>query len=163
MNGKRKMLTAVVSVCAVLAVSTVIASSHVSDTPLFMYRMEQASSKMNFLPTAVNEFVYTAENGVTLGYNNPGNSGIPLEVTVGKTCEGTCIEPTCPHTCPNTCAGNPTCSSTCPDTCGATCDTCDSTCDTCDSTCIGNTCADTCPLTCETCEFPCTWIVICGP
>lgn len=163
MNGKRKMLATVVSVCAVLVVSTVIASSHVSSTPLYTVRMEQASSKMNFLPTAVNEFTYTAENGSTLNYEVPGSGGEPLEVTVGKTCEGTCVEPTCPHTCPHTCAGNPTCSNTCPDTCGATCDTCDSTCDTCDSTCIGNTCEDTCPFTCSTCEFPCTWVVICGP
>jgi hypothetical protein len=86
MNGNRKILVAVVSVCAVLVVSTVIASSQISNTPLFTFRMEQASSEMNFLPTVVNGFIYTTENGYTLN-SAAGNGGI-LEVTVGRTCEG---------------------------------------------------------------------------
>lgn len=156
MKGNRKMLITVASICAVLAATTVIASSQ-PHTPLYTVRMEQASHRMNFLPTAVNEFTYTAENRYTVHYAATGSGGI-CEVTVGKTCEGTCIEPTCPNTCPHTCAGNPTCSSTCPDTCSSTCDTCD-------STCIGDTCESTCEETCggpicDTLQVSC-WVIGC--
>lgn len=157
--NRRKILVAVVSVCAVLVANTVIASSQISNTPLFTFRMEQASNRMNFLPTAVNGFTYTTENGCTLN-NAVGHSGEPLEVTVGKTCEGTCVEPTCPNTCLHTCAGNPTCSNTCPNTCGSTCDTCEQTCDTCDDTCVGVTCPGTCLTMCIATCFPSC--LICG-
>lgn len=149
MSKKQKALVVVASVsCALLVASAVIASS-LPNTPLYTVRMEQASSRMNFLQTAVNGFTYTAENGYTVNYNAAGYCGdVPLEITVGRTCEGTCdIDPTCPNTCWSTC-DDPTCGDTCPNTCEATCDTCSQTCDTCPQTCIGPTCEDTCEAYC---------------
>ena len=137
MNRKQKVLVAVVSgVCISLVVSTVIASSLAAHAPLYTVRMEQASSKMNFLPTQVNTFTYVAENGYTLNYDIAGCEGIRGEPTTGRTCEGTCYDPTCPLTCWSTC-DDPTCGDTCPDTCPLTCYTCEKTCDTCPYTCIG--------------------------
>lgn len=148
---KRKhMLTVIVSgICVLLVASTVIAHSLTVDTPLYIVRMEQTSDKMHFLPTAVNKFTYTTEEGCTLDYEATGRYSGTLDVTSGRTCEGTCIEPTCPNTCWSTC-DDPTCSNTCPNTCGATCNTCSQTCDTCPQTCL-----DTCSATCESCYPPC--------
>lgn len=151
----KKMLVALISGVLVCAV-TVTASSSMPATPLYMVRMEQVSSTMNFLPTEVNGFTYAAEKGYTVDYDGSGYYGGTRDVTTGRTCEGTCIEPTCPHTCWSTCGGGSTCEGggstcgdTCPNTCGATCYTCDQTCDTCPNTCIGNTCNDSCtPPTC---------------
>ncbi len=159
------MFVAVISVVVVsFAIACVSASPWASTTPLYAIRMEQASSKMSFLPTAVNSFTYTTEKGCTLTHDSSGCcGGTLLEITSGRTCEGTCIEPTCENTCPNTCSGS-TCGSTCPNTCGATCDTCSSTCDTCDETCgAGSTCTYTCGIspTCGgftciiSCIYPC--------
>lgn len=62
------MVIAVISVAiASLVITYVAASTGTSYTPLYTFRMEQASSKMNFLPTEVNEFIYGAEKGHTLG------------------------------------------------------------------------------------------------
>ena len=140
--------------CAALATATTGIS-----TPLFTLRMEQASSGMNFLPTAVAQFMYVTEKGYTVvGLT----SAVPLDtLTAPPTCPQTCddltCEETCPHTCWNTCGL--TCSSTCPQTCdvtcGSTCYTCPGgyTCySTCPYTCGGN---PTCQKTCETCESPC--------
>lgn len=138
----KELSTVVIGAAALFALSTVIASSQGYTTPLYTVRMEQASSRMNFLPTAVNQFTYTAEKGYTVNYNAAGYCGAPLEITVGKTCDGTCdIDPTCPHTCRSTC-DDPTCGETCPDTCQLTCDTCYHTCalctfDTCFISCVG--------------------------
>jgi hypothetical protein len=35
---------------------------------LYTYRMEQASSSMNYLPTEMNEILYTAKRGYKLNY-----------------------------------------------------------------------------------------------
>ncbi len=140
-------IIAVVSAAVVsLAIACVSASPWTSNTPLYTYRMEQASSKMSFLPTQMSDFSYTAEKGHNLNYVCSGYCGAePLDITSGRTCEGTCIEPTCENTCPSTCAN--TCGATCGSTCGFTCDTCASTCDTCDETCDGGpTCYSTCGL-----------------
>ena len=158
-----------------LAVACVAATSQLSATPLYTVRMEQASSKMNFLPTAANEFMYTSEKGYTLSYDAAGwcgahflNTGDPTCPTnCPDTCNPTCDNPTCPVTCHETC--NPTCDNpTCPVTCGEThwktCSTCEETCEhtcplTCDDiTCLPTcssgftcleTCPDTCPVTCD--------------
>ncbi len=154
MSKKQKALVAVASVSCALLVASALAGSLTLNTPLYTFRMEQASSKMNFLPTIMNGFTYTTENGHTLNYDATGYCGMPLDVTSGKTCEGTCQgQETCQGY--NTC--DLTCWSTCPNTCGSTCpltcDTCDHTCGTCETcitcrvTCIGSTCWETC--------FPC--------
>ena len=60
-------LASIALVCALTAV-TAYPPSH---TPLFTVRMEQVSSEMKFLPTAVEEFVYTAEQGYELDFDAP--------------------------------------------------------------------------------------------
>jgi hypothetical protein len=123
---------------------------------LYTVRMEQASNKMNFLPTAVNEFTLAAEKGYQLDYDSAGYCTVqPLKPpTEVETCPETCDGETCGNTCPLTC-NDPTC----PATCSVTCDTCTQpTCETCEtcSTCVtcGSTCStckgqDTCWYTCE--------------
>jgi hypothetical protein len=157
----RKLIPfAVVIVCAVLCVATVVTATSRTDTPLYTVRMEQASSKMNFLPTAVTTFTYTSEQGYTVDHDvSGGYCGIGPLHTGYNTCQNTCPETcepgtcdqTCPFTCWNTC--EETCPSTCTETCPYTCDdfTCSSTCEeTCPNTC--NTCWNTCWYTCLTCK-----------
>ena len=110
------MLFAMVGVSAVsLTITAVMASPWItSNAPLYTYRMEQESSNMNFLPTPMNEFIYTAENGYTLNYDDVkghiGEKPFSTQTTCyntlnccftkspGITCPGTCSS-TCPHTC----------------------------------------------------------------
>jgi hypothetical protein len=143
--NKLKILIAVVCgvgfLCAVVAVT---ASNLTSSTPLYTFRMEQASSKMSFLPTERNEIVYTTEPGHT--FNSAGHHVYPLEEpTVPVTCPDTCEE-TC-STCYYTCEGN-TCEGTCYSTCPNTCSTCEPTCEQ-------PSCWNTCSSTCSTCK-PCS-------
>ena len=161
----KKVSLVVVGAVIVCATVFSIAGSVMAHTPLYILRMEQASSKMNFLPTAVNGFTYTTESGYTVGHNVTGRycGGVnPLATSPASTCDPSCTdtcEETCPwtcyETCPNTC--NPTCTSpTCPDTCPNTCDTCPvNTCPvTCEPTCEEFSCQKTCTYTCwggETC------------
>lgn len=142
----RKMMSlAVISAAALLAVTCVTASSWTLNTPLYAMRMEQASSKMNFLPTKVNTFSYTTEKGSTLNYGAAGYCDNEQSLASGDPCisiELSCIATYC-ETCPQT-------------QCGSTCSTCEFTCPygthcphTCHDTCV-KTCS-TCPNTCETC------------
>jgi hypothetical protein len=58
--NKKLLIAAAGAAIALLAV-TVTASPWSSNTPLYTYRMEQVSSKMNFLPTEQSIFAYTTE------------------------------------------------------------------------------------------------------
>lgn len=138
---KKKVFLAVSSVVALSCVVVIAAaSSLMADTPLYTLRMEQTSSKMNFLPTAVRGFTYTAENRYTLNHEVSGycTGAAPLDTGVW-TCEPNTHELSC-KTC-DTCLTCESCFHC--DTQQATCDTCD----TCEYTCW-NTCPATCPLTC---------------
>lgn len=145
----KKMLLAVTGgVVVLLAVTAVAASSLAANTPLYTVRMEQASSKMNFLPTEKNGFIYTAEKGSNLDCKAEGYSGAePL---------GNCTDydTTCHVTCPVSCYG----------TCG-TCQgqwTCENT--SCQPTCPGGTCSLTCVETCpRTCDYTCEGGYTCYP
>ena len=136
---KRIYLSVIISI-TVLAVSTLVAGTS-STTPLYTVRYQQASSSLNFLPTAVTGFTYTTQKGYTLQYDCLGHYGTLLDVTTGKTCEGTCQgQQTCQGytTCDLTCWG--TCPNTCGSTCPLTCSTCEQTCFTCDTcyvSCLG--------------------------
>lgn len=148
MNRTKASLAVMIAVVS-LAVTWVAADFETSDTPLYMFRMEQASNKMGFLPTKITEFTYTAEYGYYQNCNILGNDGEILFITT----EVTCIPVTCEVTCPDTCWGtcdDPTCVFTCGDTHWSTCpDTCEQTCpDTCEQTCP-NTCEHTCRYTCD--------------
>ena len=138
MNKTQKVIFAAISTAVILcAITTVIASFKISKTPLYIIRMEQVSSKMNFLPTTMSGFIYTAENGYTLNYNvfegycGASSFNVPA---------GTCYD-TCPYTCPNYC----TYPLTCPRTCQAL-----TNCLPCEET-----YGDTCPFTCGTCYITC--------
>ena len=173
-----------IAACAVLgfcAVAAVTANPQVkSNTPLYTYRMEQASSGMSFLPTEKNDFTYTTEPGYTLDYTVTLTAGsstpqttVPMQNTQWITCEtcgftcDTCINTcqtcycTCWDTCRCTCQGITCDFITCDFTCIFTCDTCFDTCfDTCWDTCF-DTCFGTCFITCDptcvdpTCEHTC--------
>lgn len=166
--NRRQKLTAVMSVAVVsLAITCVTASPWTANTPLYTFRMEQASNKMNFLPTAVNGFIYSTEKGYALNYDAAGYCGATPYGTYDTCGECTTIEITCWscwYTCLNTCPN--TCENTCVSTCGTCAQTCPSTCkNTCPNTCWNtcpNTCWATCWNTCEnTCEGPeCTTIEI---
>lgn len=108
---KRKQKLSIAAVIVLVSVITAVtAASSILNTPLFMYRMEQASSEMNFLPTAMNTFIYTTEKGCTLQYNDFGEycGDITPEAFTWLTCTKTCYgstqgcgcEPTitCNHT-----------------------------------------------------------------
>jgi hypothetical protein len=166
------MFVMIVSATIVLlAITAVTAHNRTVNTPLYMVRMEQVSSRMNFLPTSANEFAYTAEKGYTL--NHDGIHGVggahvlepytePPQCETWETCEETCETcwSTCDDTCPNTCSV--TCRNTCPATCPATCE----------ETCDDPTCSQTCPVTCEdtcdgptcpsTCDDPTCYVTSCG-
>lgn len=126
-----------------LTVMWVAADYNAPHTPLYLYRMEQVSNKMGFLPTEVTAFTYTAEYGF-YQHSIPGNGGKIQDITTEITCIPVTCEVTCPDTCPVTC-DDPTCIVTCQYTCP---DTCEYTCE--------YTCPDTCEHTCRyTCEKPC--------
>ena len=117
-----------------LAVTAVFARSWTTTTPLYTYRMEQASDKMHFLPTEINEITYNTEKGYTLTFETVKTAeDIPLDTWQTP---WTCIYSTCEYTC-KTCDAP-----TCPDTCPATCNTCAYTC-ACTVSC-GPTCQDSC-------------------
>ncbi|MBU7018679.1 MAG: hypothetical protein HXS44_14310 [Theionarchaea archaeon] len=132
---QKRILAAVLGTFLImLAISTLVASSQIN-TPLYARRMEQASSKMNFLPTEMNGFTYSTEQGYILNYGAGGCCGGPvLDPVAIRTIDGTCVEPTCPDTCRLTC-DDPTCEDSCPVTCPLTCDTCTHTCASCEETC----------------------------
>jgi hypothetical protein len=130
----KKIVTAAIGVFMVFLAVTYATASPSVNTPLYRYRMEQSSSKMNFLPTAFNTFAYTAEKGYhmecdVLGSNNRDGDTDSM-VIVCQTTGGTCV-PTCESSCPDTCW--PTCPATCWFTCAHTCYV---TCSTCDVTCF---------------------------
>ena len=140
---KQNMAFAVVSI-AVLCAVTAVNANRICGTPLYTARMEQVSSKMNFLPTTVNDLVYTAKEGCTVMYGT--GYGAAFKVPAG-TCYNTCGD-TCPATCE-------TCYDTCGKTCPATCETCWDTCPVTGCTPCGDTLPETCPDTCETCYNTC--------
>ncbi len=108
-----------------LAVACVSASSS-PNTPLYILRMEQQSSKMNFLPTALNSFSYTTENGCILDSCATGYCGTVLMGTYATchTCLDTCAD-TCWYTCPYTvCTCYSSCYGSCVPTCSYTCASC---------------------------------------
>ncbi|MBU6998901.1 MAG: hypothetical protein HXS41_09050 [Theionarchaea archaeon] len=127
MEKKSVVILALVSAIA-LFVATAVSASSLTGSPLFNLRMEQQSSKMNFLPTEINGFTYTSESTYSLALEfsqccavvplgpEPTNHQVPCEWTV-QTCPLTCLS-TCPETCYtcNTCLVE-----TCPYTCSFTC------------------------------------------
>ncbi len=149
MKKTQKLLIVTTSIIAVILATTfVTATPRILSTPLFVLRMEHASSTLDFLPTNVNGFTYTTEKGHTLTCNveayEENSSGATAAITYGDTCPAATCPNTCQHTCVSTCE---TCVSTCQSTCVSTCHTCASTCP--------QTCIDTCPATCWTCKCPC--------
>lgn len=167
MDRTEKMLVVAIGlVIASLAAACVAASPEKSSTPLYTVRMEQASSEMNFLPTAVNGFTYTTEKRYTLSCDIAECCNAMSSDTYQLTCD---FYPTCQHTCPDTCVSTcayscvQTSCLTCPNTCPLTCDTCvGRTCSepTCRKTCkvsCGGSCWYTCDYTCEgiTCDISC--------
>lgn len=116
--------TAIVSMAIMsLAVGAAANPQKQSITPLYTYRMQQASSSMNFLPMEKNDFIYTAEKGCELQYILEGSSDTvgagnvndyTWYWTLDCTCQWmwTCYEWTCwPQTCgyQMTCNVNWTC------------------------------------------------------
>lgn len=123
-----------IAVVSVVVVSCVVpfaaANSLLTNTPLYTYRMEQASSRMNFLPIEKNSFTYAADGGYILNHEVLRCcGGVSPLMTEGSTCNPTCDEKTC-ITC-LTCASCFLCE---------TSETCD-TCSTCNPTCSSATCS----------------------
>jgi hypothetical protein len=156
---RKKISVAVTSVAVTfLAITCVTASFQTTNTPLYTVRMEQASSKMNFLPTEMNEFTYITEKEYNLDYcitgrcNSHGGGDVtPLLPYTCSTCdEYYCEEPTHCGTCV-------TCYSTCQSSCGGTCSTCTGL--TCEGTCYPTECDWTQWIDCDyTLVFPtCYW------
>lgn len=181
---KRNYLIVLITVTIIFfAITCITATSYMksNETPLYILRMEQASSKMSFLPTVVSEFTYSTEKGYVLKCgpiraceedfiesteapcDTRETDGLCTyyEITCGSSCETceTCYtcEPSCGGSCEPTCSTcPPTCPYTCPATCPVTCDgyTCDQTsCQNTCSTCEGSTCiGPTCEeTTCPDC------------
>ena len=176
MDKKIIVIAASVTLVFFAAAVTARPQATVTDTPLYTFRMEQASNNMHFLPATVNEFTYTTQKGFTVACDTTLYSGsitpqtVPQVYTIWVTCK-TC-GPTCDtcrrtcNTCYCTCEWPCRCTSegatcdfiTCDFTCAFTCDTCFDTCfDSCWITCNWNTCFNTCERTCLelTCEHTC--------
>ena len=125
-----------------LAITAVTASSlKLSNTPLYTFRMEKASSDQNFLPVEMSNFAYSAERGSRLGYDASGGTCVDAPLATGLT---QCL-PECPPSEYSTCCY--TCSYTCVNTCSTCVSTCSSTCVNTCRTCV-NTCVNTCAATC---------------
>ena len=146
MNRKKALTAIMVGALVLFVIACATTTSLMARTPLYTFRMEKASSEMNFLPTDMNTFAYTTEQGWELSYGTNGCcgdagvldtgvwtcwfstcSGLPDDtcvLTCPQSCNGTCYDYTCPATCPQTCrtCGGPTCDYTCPHTCGDTCE-----------------------------------------
>ena len=116
----------IVASAVVACLGACVSASSSCNTPLYTVRMEQVSSRMNFLPPGVNNFIYTAEKGYILTHD----TGVVHALHTETTSELTCIIPTCDFTCQNTCAQT-----------------------SCQTTCY--TCLETCPRTCDTCTPMC--------
>jgi hypothetical protein len=160
MNKKQGIcIVAIGTIAAFLAAAAVTADSSILSTPLYTYRMEQASDTMNFLPTEQSTFTYTAKQGCNLNCRAENHCGEGILSTTGlETCYGyfTCQGYyTCSQTCEGYTHGGSTCLTTCLNWWTCTQYTCDLSCDgyTCVAafTCMG-TCVVTCPETCETCQ-----------
>jgi hypothetical protein len=120
MDRKLKTAIAMTVVAFVFFAAVVTASFYAaSNTPLYNYRMEQASNKMHFLPTDMNTFAYNTEKGYNVDFEVTGNPDDGIMYTWQS--PWTCVFSTCNYTC-QTCDG-PTCV-TCGYSCGGTCDTC---------------------------------------
>ena len=176
---KKRALTALIGVAVIsLVITNVAASPKISgNTPLYAFRMEQASSEMSFLPKEKTNFTYTTERGCTLNYDTAEACNVegsklvhigPYTACIFLTCYETCVQYTCWGTCDFTCWG--TCDFTCWGTCRTCWDTCQFTClgtceftcwgtcfyPTCFETCVQRTCRNTCDFTCwGTCDFTC--------
>ena len=119
----RKQIYLVVTSVVVVSLAACVSANFSISSPLYTVRMEEASSKMNFLPHGVTSFTYAAEEG----YMITCNAGVYCHVLhITSTSEPTCILPTCDFTCQYTCAQT-----------------------SCQTTCY--TCLETCPRTCQTC------------
>jgi hypothetical protein len=118
MNRKILFIIAGIAVASV-TVAAVTAIPLTYNTPLYTVRMEQISSEMNFLPTEMNDFTFTAENGYNLNYI-PEYCDVGSYDTYARTYDGSY---TCwgYYTCPFTCNSNITCYSTCRPTACAPC------------------------------------------
>jgi hypothetical protein len=156
--NKKIMAASLCIIGAFGAMALVTASSLAAGSPLYIFRMEQASNQKNFFPGHVAGFTYSTEKGCTMNMGGVTCCGVSL---LGfKTERDTECTDTCFSTCPITCE---TCPSTCDYTCSYTCDdpTCPSTCsetcgNTCEYTCDDPTCPSTCEMTCQyTCNKPC--------
>lgn len=139
MDRKKMSVVLTGGIVAFLAMTCITALPRMTSTPLYTVRMEQASSEMNFLPTEMNTYVYTAAKGYNLNCCITGRcscSGGDVNPLLPYTC-GTCDEYYCEE--PTHCGTCVTCYSTCQSSCGGTC-----------STCSGSTCEDTCyPTECD--------------
>lgn len=138
----RKVLISACAAFVSLAVMCVTAAPWIVNTPLYTYRMEQASDRMSFLPTSMNTITYTTDERSTLICEVTACYSAQSFDTDLPTCENmTCL--TYAVTC-STCSGY---------TCESPCDT---FVDTCEATCEGLTCEGTCSgLTCQTCGDTC--------
>lgn len=73
---KKRLSVAAISTGVVVSVVLfATAGSLLADTPLYISRMEQANSKMNFLPTSVKNFFYTTEQGHAVNCSVGGYCG----------------------------------------------------------------------------------------
>jgi hypothetical protein len=118
MNRKNATIALTIIGIAVIAGTSVTASIPTMHAPLYILRMEQTSNSMNFSPSAVNGFIYTAEKGFELslgigencingycGNANPYATGqVSCVQTECDTCLTYCGQNTCQYTCPITCA-----------------------------------------------------------
>lgn len=154
MDRERKWmsLAAISAIAVFLAVTAVTARSwNATNTPLYIFRMEQASSDMSFSPTPMNAFAYLTEKGYNVHYDTGVCNGVePLEPPTYATCDEEICTPT-----------YSTCCVTCDITCVVTCSSCVNTCyGTCPNSCSGTciyTCDYTCVSTCRTCVATCWW------
>jgi hypothetical protein len=109
----------IVLVCFIA--SFVTAFEGIPNSPLYAVRMEQASSKMHFMPRESYDYTYVAEQGYEMPYDVVySGSAIPLSTALDTDCDNTCGDGCTVETCPATCL--PTCPNTCmPPTCPTEC------------------------------------------
>lgn len=94
MKKAQNLFIGVVSMAVVILVmAAVTASVSNTNTPLYVFRMEQQSTKMNFLPTPEHDFTYTSEDGYTINTISEGYCGAVPLVSFAWTCSySTCLK-----------------------------------------------------------------------
>jgi len=98
---RNRVVVAATAITIFFAIACTTASNWTSHSPLYTFRMEQASNRMNFFPAERNDFVYTTGEGYELNCDVTLISGESPQIESVVICTfncpteaATCADPT---------------------------------------------------------------------